>query len=63
MNNYDGDDERPYQGGDFTFKYVIGSERQFNPTGLTRLGSSLTVRWKWMHRRWLQRELKLPRSR
>jgi alpha-mannosidase len=38
MDNYDGDDERPYQGGDFTFHYVIASDRQFDPSALTRLG-------------------------
>jgi len=42
MNNYDGDDERPYQGGEFTFHYVIGSERQFDPTALTRLALEAT---------------------
>jgi hypothetical protein len=38
MDNYDGDDERPYQGGDFTFHYFISSERQFDPTDLYRFG-------------------------
>jgi hypothetical protein len=37
MSNYDGDDERPYQGGDFTFHYVIGSQSQFDPAAVTRL--------------------------
>jgi hypothetical protein len=36
MNNYDGDDDLPYQGGDFTFHYALTSEKEFNPAGLTR---------------------------
>ena len=36
MNNYDGDDDLPYQGGDFTFHYVLTSEKEFNPAGLAR---------------------------
>lgn len=42
MNNYNGDDERPYQGGDFTFHYVIGSASEFNATALSRLGMETT---------------------
>ncbi len=36
MDNYDGDDDLPYQGGDFTFHYVLTSEKEFNPAGLAR---------------------------
>lgn len=38
MDNYDGDDERPYQGGDFTFRYAITSEPSFEPDRLARFG-------------------------
>jgi len=38
MNNYDGDDERPYQGGNFAFHYAIMSDRRFDPAALTRFG-------------------------
>jgi alpha-mannosidase len=43
MNNYDGDDDRAYQGGDFTFHYVIRSDRKFDPTALTRMGLETSV--------------------
>jgi alpha-mannosidase len=36
MNNYNGDDELPYQGGDFTFRYVLTSEKEFDPAELAR---------------------------
>lgn len=36
MNNYDGDDERPVQGGDFTFHYSITSAQSFQPEALSR---------------------------
>ncbi len=38
MNNYDGDDEKPFQGGVFTFHYAITSAPQFDPGTLFRLG-------------------------
>ena len=36
MNNYDGDDERPFQGGEFTFRYGITSSNAFQPEILSR---------------------------
>jgi alpha-mannosidase len=36
MNNYDGDDERPFQGGDFDFHYSITSDSTFRPDRLAR---------------------------
>ena len=36
MNNYDGDDDLPYQGGDFTFHYVLTSEREFDSARLAK---------------------------
>jgi hypothetical protein len=36
MDNYDGDDERPFQGGDFTFHYSITSAPKFDPESLSR---------------------------
>jgi hypothetical protein len=36
MNNYDGDDETPFQGGNFSFHYTITSSRKFEPAGLSR---------------------------
>jgi alpha-mannosidase len=36
MNNYDGDDETPFQGGDFSFHYTITSGPRFEPVGLSR---------------------------
>jgi alpha-mannosidase len=38
MDNYDGDDERPFQGGAFTFRYALTSAAQFDPAGLARFG-------------------------
>jgi hypothetical protein len=38
MNNYDGDDEKPFQGGVFTFHYALTSTTQFDPTGLAQFG-------------------------
>jgi alpha-mannosidase len=38
MDNYDGDDERPYQGGVFTFHYALSSSSEFNPSLLARFG-------------------------
>jgi alpha-mannosidase len=42
MNNYDGDDERPFQGGVFTFHYALTSGAQFDPSNLARLGREAT---------------------
>ena len=36
MNNYDGDDETPFQGGDFDFHYTITSDAKFAPASLSR---------------------------
>jgi hypothetical protein len=36
MNNYDGDDERPFQGGEFSFTYSITSTANFQPEMLSR---------------------------
>jgi hypothetical protein len=38
MDNYDGDDEKPFQGGVFTFHYAISSVAQFDPASLARFG-------------------------
>jgi hypothetical protein len=38
MDNYDGDDEKPFQGGVFTFHYAISSAAQFDPASLARFG-------------------------
>jgi alpha-mannosidase len=38
MDNYDGDDERPFQGGDYTFHYAITSSPSFEPWNLARFG-------------------------
>ncbi len=38
MDNYDGDDERPFQGGSFTFHYAITSAAEFQPGPLARFG-------------------------
>lgn len=38
MDNYDGDDEKPYQGGVFTFHYGLSSNSEFNPSLLARFG-------------------------
>ena len=38
MNNYDGDDEKPFQGGVFTFHYALTSTTQFDSTGLAQFG-------------------------
>jgi hypothetical protein len=38
MDNYDGDDEKPYQGGLFTFHYAISSASRFEPAMLARFG-------------------------
>ena len=42
MDNYDGDDEKPYQGGVFTFHYAISSTSQFDPARLARFGREQT---------------------
>jgi hypothetical protein len=42
MDNYDGDDEKPYQGGVFTFHYAITSTSQFEPARLARFGREQT---------------------
>lgn len=42
MNNYDGDDERPFQGGIFTFHYALASFAQFDPSDLTRFAKEAT---------------------
>jgi alpha-mannosidase len=38
MDNYDGDDERAYQGGVFTFHYTLSSTPEFNSSALARFG-------------------------
>ena len=38
MNNYWGTNFPAWQGGDFTFRYAITSDAQFNPRSLTRFG-------------------------
>ena len=38
MDNYDGDDEKPYQGGTFTFHYALSSASAFAPANLARFG-------------------------
>jgi alpha-mannosidase len=38
MNNYWGTNFPAWQGGDFTFRYAITSNAQFNPLSLTRFG-------------------------
>jgi alpha-mannosidase len=38
MDNYDGDDERPFQGGTYTFQYTLSSSREFDPAELARFG-------------------------
>ena len=38
MNNYWGTNFPAWQGGDFTFRYAITSDAQFNPQSLTRFG-------------------------
>ena len=38
MDNYDGDDERPFQGGAFTFHYALTSSSEFDPSQLARFG-------------------------
>lgn len=38
MNNYWGTNFPAWQGGDFTFRYAITSDAQFNPGSLTRFG-------------------------
>ncbi len=42
MNNYDGDDERPFQGGDFDFHYSITSDSTFQPEHLARFSREET---------------------
>jgi alpha-mannosidase len=42
MNNYDGDDERPFQGGDYDFHYSITSDSSFQPERLTRFSREET---------------------
>jgi alpha-mannosidase len=43
MDNYDGDDEQPFQGGVFTFHYAISSAAQFDPASLARFGRELAT--------------------
>jgi hypothetical protein len=43
MDNYDGDDERPYQGGVFHFTYALSSASQFDPPALTKFGKEATT--------------------
>jgi hypothetical protein len=40
MNNYWGTNFPAWQGGDYTFRYVITSNAQFDPAALTRFGSN-----------------------
>lgn len=42
MNNYDGDDERPFQGGEFDFHYSITSDSTFQPDRLARFAREET---------------------
>ena len=42
MNNYDGDDERPFQGGEFDFHYSITSDSTFQPDRLARFSREET---------------------
>jgi hypothetical protein len=42
MNNYDGDDERPFQGGGFDFHYSITSDSTFQPDRLARFSREET---------------------
>ena len=42
MNNYDGDDERPFQGGEFDFHYSITSDLTFQPDRLARFSREET---------------------
>jgi hypothetical protein len=42
MNNYDGDDERPVQGGTFDFHYSITSDATFEPERLSRFAEEET---------------------
>jgi hypothetical protein len=42
MNNYDGDDERPVQGGTFDFHYSITSDATFQPERLSRFAREET---------------------
>jgi hypothetical protein len=42
MNNYDGDDERPFQGGPFDFHYSITSDAAFQPERLARFAREET---------------------
>lgn len=42
MNNYDGDDERPFQGGEFDFHYTITSDSTFQPDRLARFAREET---------------------
>jgi alpha-mannosidase len=42
MNNYDGDDERPFQGGSFDFHYSITSDSTFQPDRLARFSREET---------------------
>lgn len=43
MNNYDGDDEKPYQGGTFTFHYSLTSNQGWDPAALARFGRELNT--------------------
>ena len=42
MDNYDGDDERPFQGGSFDFHYSITSDSTFQPDRLARFSREET---------------------
>ena len=42
MNNYDGDDEPPFQGGEFDFHYTITSDATFEPDRLARFSRDET---------------------
>jgi alpha-mannosidase len=42
MNNYDGDDERPFQEGEFDFHYSITSDTEFQPDRLARFSREET---------------------
>lgn len=43
MDNYDGDDERPTQGGEYDFHYSITSDSTFQPERLTRFAREETT--------------------
>jgi len=43
MNNYDGDDERPVQGGEYDFHYTITSDSTFQPDRLAKFAREETT--------------------